>query len=231
MRERALEFLSDNPLLHMGMIAPIERGTADIFYAEKDGVCLLDTKSGAYMMSAASYETGRLLLETLPREGLFTFHQSFMLDDVKEKVIYSSLLENFQAVYFPKDELPVLKELNIKPLDMSCFEILLENYDVDVGEDYLKKRIESGELFGGYVAGALVGFAGIHAEGSIGLLNVFDAYRQKGYGSALISHMVNHQLARGFVPFEQIGADNEPSLAIARKLGFSISSEKLYWLF
>ena len=227
----ALDYLSQNPLLHMGMIVPIKRGTAHILYVAGDGVCLIETKSGAHMLSVASIEVGRSLLAQLPSEGLFTFHQSFMLDDFKKKVRYATLLENYQAAYLSKDPLPVSCNIEIKPLEINHFDVIMDVYGVDVGEDYLKKRLEDGELFGGFANAELVGFIGIHAEGSIGMLEVFGRHRKKGYGTALTSYAVNHQLAKGIIPFEQIGVDNAASMAVAQKLGFSVSTEKVYWLF
>jgi len=228
---QALEYLRTDPLLHMGMIVPIKRGTAQIIYATQDGVCLLETVSGAYMMSVTSQETGRALLAQLPSEGIFSFHQSFMLDDFKEKMRYSNLLENYQAVYLSDEPLSVSCEIVIEPLTMSHFNVITDAYDVDVGADYLKKRMLAKELFVGFVGSELVGFIGIHAEGSIGMLKVFDQHLGNGYGTALTAYAVNYQLAQGITPFEQVGVDNAASLAIARKLGFSISTNKVYWLF
>lgn len=226
-----MDYLYQNPLLHMGMIVPIERGTAQILYAQDDGVCLIETKSGAYMLSASSPRSGKKMLEYIPREGVFTFHQTFMLDDFKKKVRYSTFLENYQAVYLSKKLLTVSSDIKIEPLDISYFEVVSEAYDIDIGSDYLKKRIEDGELFGGLEDGKLIGFIGIHVEGSIGMLKVFDRYLRKGYGTALTSYAINHQISQGITPFEQIGTDNKASLAIAQKLGFSISADKVYWLF
>jgi len=144
---------------------------------------------------------------------------------------YTTLLENHQAVYLSRQPLAISRDIDIKPLNMDYFEVIMGAYDVDVGADYLKKRLEDGELFGGFADSQLAGFVGIHAEGSMGMLQVFDQYRGRGYGAALTSHAVNHQLAQGVVPFEQIGTDNKASLAIAQKLGFLLSTDKMYWLF
>ncbi|MCL2376176.1 MAG: GNAT family N-acetyltransferase [Defluviitaleaceae bacterium] len=227
----ALNYLTQNPLLHMGMIVPIKRGTAQILYAGEDGVCLLETKSGAHMLSVSSLETGRALLSQLPSKGIFSFHQPFMLDDFKEKVRFSTLLENYQAVYLSEEPLPISCDIEIKPLGINHFDVIMGTYDVDVGADYLKNRLESKELFGGFVGAELVGFIGVHAEGSIGMLKVFDQHLKKGYGTALTSYAINHQLAQDIIPFEQVGVNNKASLAIAQKLGFSISTDKVYWLF
>lgn len=224
-------YLLKNPLLHMGMIEPIKRGTAEILYSANDGVCLRETVSGAYMMSVSSQKLGRELLETLPREGIFTFHQACLLDDFKRKVRCATLLENYQAVYVRGKRLHVSAGMEIKKLDASYLQTVLDNYDYAVGAEYLRGRLEAGELFGGCVENDLAGFTGIHAEGSIGLLKVFDRYRRNGYGAALTSFIVNRQLARRITPFMQISVDNEASLALARSLGFCISSEKMYWLF
>jgi tRNA (guanine37-N1)-methyltransferase len=229
--DKALEYLSKNPLVHMDMIFPIERGTAEILYAAYDGVCLCETKSGAYMMSVTSRSLGLKLLKLLPNEGLFTWHQSYMLNDFKEKVRYSTLMENYQAVYMKKTRLPISADIEITKLATDSLRIVTDNYDVDIGTNYLQGRIDAGELYGGYVDSKLVGFIGIHEEGSIGLLQILNKYQKNGYGMALTSFMVNRQLERQYVPFSQININNAASLSLMRKLGFSISTQTVYWLF
>lgn len=229
MMDAPLDYLSQSPLKHMDMIVPIERGTAHILYAAKDGVCLKEMKSGAYMMSVVSHEAGKKLIETLPKSGLFTFHQDFMKKDFEVNIKYETFIENYQAVYFGKELLSTSDNMSLKPLNDSHFGIIVKNYDVNVGEDYLSKLIEEGNLFGGFVDSRLIGFVGIHAEGSIGLLKVFDEYLGKGYGTMLVRHITNHQLSLSDTPFAQVGINNEASLAVFRKLGYSISDERVYW--
>jgi GNAT superfamily N-acetyltransferase len=233
-----MEYLQLNPLKHMDMLVPIGRGTAKLLYAADDGVFLKETKSGAYMMSVSSRELGRDLLDLIPCNeisgGLISFHQSFMLDDIKAKFSHSAcpptMLTNFQAVYFKCQPLPIYRNTEIKPLSPKHFSILAQNYDIDIGADYLQARLAEGALFGGYANGNLIGFIGIHAEGSIGLLKAFSEHRKKGYGAALTSFAANHQLKQGVTPFAQIEINNAPSLALMQKLGFKISNEPVYWL-
>jgi len=215
----------------MDMIVPIKRGTAQILYASKDGVCLKDTKSGAYMLSAKSYAIGDQMLNLLPTNGLFTFHQDFMLDSFKVKVRYKTSIVNFQTVYFSTEPCPVSNNIELKPLNISHFDVITKHYGVDVGLDYVHDTITEGRLFGGFAGHNLVGFVGIHAEGSIGFLKVFDQYRNKGYGTALAGHITNYQLSHKAVPFAQICIDNAVSLAVFKRVGFQISTEKVYWLF
>ena len=114
---------------------------------------------------------------------------------------------------------------------MKDFDTLMANYDFDLGREYLIGRINAGEVFGGYINGDLIGFAGIHEEGSVGLLKVLEQFRSKGYAIALASYAANHQLSQGITPFIQISTENKPSQALAKKLGFTISKEHIYWLF
>ncbi|MBU3180617.1 hypothetical protein [Clostridium psychrophilum] len=47
----------------------------------------------------------------------------------------------------------------------------------------------------------------------------------------LESYMVNQMLEKGRIPFGQIEINNEKSLALQIKLGFSVSKDRLYWMF
>jgi hypothetical protein len=47
MKSRAIEYLMKDPLLHMGMLEPIHRDTADVLHAEVDGVLIKEQKSNA----------------------------------------------------------------------------------------------------------------------------------------------------------------------------------------
>ena len=231
MQTHALKYLQSNPLMHMDMIVPIKRGTADILHASSEGVCLKETQSGAHMISVSSYDLSRKLIDLIPRGEMVTFHQAYLIEDLKERFDSYTLMESYQAVYFKTEPLPVRGDMEVKALNLSHFPILMENYDVNVGAEYLHNRLECGALFGGYVTNSLVGFAGIHAEGSIGLLKIFEQYQKKGYGTALTSFMVNHQLNQNAIPFAQIDIDNMASLTLMRKLGFDVSCERVFWLF
>ena len=230
-----ISYLSQNPLAHMDMLTPINRGTADIIFAAETGVCLLDTKSQVYMLSVENREIGENLIKMLPEGALVTFHQEYMAEYFKATAKHKTFLVNHQAVYFGKELLPTSDAIALKPLDESYLGIITDNYDVDVGADYLRRVVSEGNLFGGFAevgcAGAeLVGFVGIHEEGSIGFLKIFGKYARSGYGTALVAHITNYQLTRGNVPFAQISVGNEVSLGVFRKLGYEVSAERVYWV-
>ena len=225
----ALNYLQQNQVKHMDMIVPIKRNTAKILHAGNDGVLLHETKSSAFMLSVTDHPLGLSLMDMLPESGLFVCHQNFMIDDFRARFKTSKFLENHQAVYFGTTPLPLPKNLNFRTLTMDDLPLVSNAYVQDLGEEYIAGRIAEKELFGGFLDGQMVGFVGIHEEGSMGLLQVFEGHGGKGYGTALYAYITNHQIKLGSVPFAQIGISNKPSLAIAQKLGFEICKDSVWW--
>ena len=95
---------------------------------------------------------------------------------------------------------------------------------------YMEERLQSGELFGAFVDGRLAGFAGVHAEGSLGMLEVYVEDRRKGIGRALESFLVNRHLSMGYTPYGNVVEGNGVSLALQGKLGLCVSKQLLYWV-
>ena len=227
----ALEYLQKDLLHNIGMIGPIKRGTAQILHVCDDGVMLRDRVSDAVMLSVSAYETGAMLLEQIPSAKLYLVHQGFMLDDLKAKVRLSDAHEDFTAVYLRGEPLPVRSDMSIVPLDVSALDLVQRNYGVKVGADYLRGRLEASALFGAFVEGELVGFGGEHEEGSLGMLVILEPYRRMGYAASLVGFGVNRQLERKLTPFSCIGVDNAASIEMHKKLGFTVSSERVWWIF
>ena len=63
-----------------------------------------------------------------------------------------------------------------------------EHYKLE-GEGYLRFLLERGRLFGGFLDGTMIGFAGFHTEGAMGLLEVFPPYRRRGFASVLEQYL------------------------------------------
>lgn len=230
MRKMAIEYLMKNPLLHMGMIEAIRRDTAIILYAEVDGVLIQEKKSKAYMISISNFDIGKELIDRISKCNLIVVHQEYMVDYVCKKFKLSENLECFQAVYMHKDKLNLDDKLEIRPLEENQLDLVLEHYD-KLSSNEVKSLLINRNLFGGYIDGVLIGFIGTHLEGSLGILEIFPQYRKLGYGTILESYMVNTMLDKGLTPFAQIEVNNEKSLALQDKLRFSISKDKLYWMF
>lgn len=229
LKNEAIEYLKKKPLIHMGMIEPIRRETAEILYAGTDGVLLQEQKSDSYMISVDRFEKGKELLAMISECTLIVAHQRFMADYILNKFGLTETLECFQAVYMDKEKLHVSDELEIKRLEPEHKKVILEHYD-KLSDDEIEELLRQGNLFGGYKDGNLVGFIGNHLEGSMGLLEIFPEYRRLGYGTILEKHLINRMVEKGLVPFAQIEVSNEKSIALQKKLGLRISEDRMFWM-
>ena len=92
------------------------------------------------------------------------------------------------------------------------------------------RHIELGLIYGAFEGGEMVAMIGQHYQGSMGLLEVKNSCRRKGYGSLMEKFLINALLEQGRIPYCQIIDDNDPSLALQSKLGLDISKNKLFWM-
>lgn len=230
MKDTALEYLLKNPILHMCIIEPIRRNTAEILYSDKNTVFIKEQKSKLHMISSTNFEKGIQLIDSLEECNGIAVCQESMADYVFKKFKFTERFQCFQAAYMKKDRLIVKDDLEIREMSEDEVNIILRHYD-KLSRKEIEELIKEGSLFGGYKDGVLVGFIGNHFEGSMGLLEVLPKYRCLGYGTILESFMVNKMLEKGLVPFAQIETFNKKSIALQRKLGFTISEEIMCWMF
>lgn len=224
--------LETNPILYAGLTQVLRRGTAKILEETESGIFLLDTVSNGGMLAVEKTETGKewlrkhsslhySLLSVFDRELVYFIRAEYGLTEV---------LDCYQAVY-PLKTPPVYdKTLKIRCATQHDLPLILAHYHM-LSEAELKQVITRGNLFLAFHDGEAVGFVGEHLEGSMGLLEIFPAFRRQGYGAQLESIMIGHMLKCGLLPYCQVETDNGKSLALQRKLGMTISSEKVYWVF
>ena len=230
-RERALDYLLGDPLYYMSMIAPLRRNSIEILAVDDVGVMLRDELSGALMLISSNVTWGMRELSKIPRADLVLLHQASLIDFTCSRFGIDYVHTCLQAVFFHRHPLPLSSNLHCEELHAAHFASIWKHYHTLVDRGYLLRRLEAGALMGGFVGSELVGFIGEHEEGSIGMLEVLPQHRRNGYGSDLVAAMVNRQLNRGLIPFAQITPGNEASLSLFGKLGFTVGSEQLYWLF
>ncbi len=229
--EKAIEYIEKDPIAHADMLLPIHRGTAEILYASHEGVLLRESKSGIYFMSVDNLDLGKELFELVEKGEVFSLHQEFMFDYIKEEANYENQMKCHQKVYTRKEKLQVDSKLTIKQLGIEYLDIVFDNYHAYRYYDYLKERIESGEMYGGFIEDKLCGFVGMHQEGSIGLLEILEEHRQKGYATILESFIINLVLEKGLMPYGHVTVGNDHSLKLQEKLGMVTSKQTIYWLF
>lgn len=232
-KDRAVSWLSKDRLSHMDMLEVIRRGQAEVIRAENSGVLVYDRPSGAWMLSASDEDMGERLLSEIPRDEkdlLFAVHQDFLRDSIARRFRRNVVSECFQAVYTRKLPPVCTTDFRIRPLEPRDVDTVYRNYHAVHSREYLLDRIEAGEMFGIDENGGLAAFAGMHDEGSMGMLEVLPDYRRRGMGEALETFLIVRQLEKGWTPFCQIFEGNEPSLRLQKKLGLKLASGKLYWI-
>lgn len=223
-------YLEKNKLANIVMTEPLKRGHAKLLYFEEDGVLIKEEISGAYMLSAKNVESGEKILsliEEAPEQ--FVSQQEFLNRSITERFGLQIECECVNAVYTRKESLPSQKEWDIRQLDKNFTTFLCDNYHTFVDEEYIAERAKSGVMYGIFEGDTLTGFIGMHREGSIGMLEVLEPYRRKGYARALETFYINKQLQEGYTPFGQIITGNTASEKLQRSLNLYISKEKSYW--
>ena len=233
------DIFSRDPVRYVDMTEAVRRGIGAVLHASPSaalvGIPSPDCPEvfDSYLMSCADMDAAHLLCGLLPGRGnsLIAAHEDFYLPLLQERFGLGFFLEgaSFQAAYLggpcPIPDSPLaLRQLAVDDLPQ-----VADNYKLE-GEDYLRSLLERGQLFGGFLNDAMVGFAGRHAEGSIGLLEIFPPYRRRGFATVLERYMINQELVLGHIPFGQVLTDNAPSLALQRSLGMTLSEGTLYWL-
>ena len=229
--EQALAYLGRDPLFYMDMLEPLRRGTAELLYAEEDGVLLCES-GGIHMMSAAGPAAAERCFALLSRCAMLVGHELWYKAEAVRRFGLHEEQICYQAAWLapePPAAAPFGGELRLLGEEMAQW--VYDHYSHPFGGvAYMQGELRRGML-GAFVDGACAGFAGFHEEGSIGMLEVLPAYRRRGVGEALLRGAVRLALERGQYAFGQVFTDNQASLALQRKVGMSVSRERLFWLF
>lgn len=228
-REKAIRYLLKDNISHIDMIEPIKRGTADILYAEKDGVVIYERNSQALMISIDELEKCQSIID-FEKYHLFAVHQEKVAEWICKKGKYFNRFETYQAAYTKKeyirDRFDTIKVLTSEHVDQVC-----RNYDAMNDMKYIENLITKEQLWGIFDDNVMVGFIGVHLEGSMGLLKVLPEYRRNGYGYKLEAFLINIFLHKNQVPFCQVMTGNAESILLQQKIGMNISNKTTTWIF
>lgn len=227
--EKAIRYLSGDSLSHIDMLEPLRRGTADVIYAENDGVVIYEQNSQACMITMNDFEKCQSVID-LDKYHLFAVHQPDISEWIQQRCNFSHSFEAYQAVY-RKEETIVDDFDTIKVLTRDYTDEICLKYKAMDDRKYIETLIDRKQMWGIFDNGVLAGFIGEHLEGSMGLLEIFPEHRRNGYGFKLESYLINHFLQLNEIPFCQVVTDNAKSLALQKKIGMDVSERTTIWLY
>lgn len=230
MLKQAIEFFNKEPLLRVQGLFSINRGTAEVKAVCDDGVLMYETKGEIYMLFAGSEEAVKKLLAKVPDVDFLMTDYTPMDDWVKQARGFDMKAPCINVVYEKKEPIAISTDLRLGALTEDQVDLITPHYH-SYDQDTLRLFIREGQLLGGYLGETLVGFLGWHDEGAMGMLHIFEEHRRKGYAYALEALQTNLMLSRGKVPHGQVYVGNDASLALQKKLGFSVEERTCCWFF
>ena len=230
--------LKKGKALYIDIIENLRRGQGEIIEASEAGILVKDEAAEVCMIAVFDEARAEEVAGWVLREGnmakmagwQFVVHQECLLAPLKQLLPVQRCLPVYQAVYTQRNAVPVPKNVEICVLGTEWLEEVMAHYSMTDDWAYMEERLQSGELFGAFVDGRLAGFAGVHAEGSLGMLEVYVEYRRKGIGRALESFLINRHLSMGYTPYGNVVEGNGVSLALQEKMGLCVSKQLLYWV-
>ncbi|MEG1139657.1 MAG: GNAT family N-acetyltransferase [Lachnospiraceae bacterium] len=228
--QRALDYLEGSVLHNIDMIEPIRRKTTDIIYAQEDGVVLKELNGNVYMFAMSNIKKSIQILEKLKDVTMLTVHEKEFADYIKTNYNFNESLVLYNFAKLDKEPFAIQTELTFRNLRSEECDVVYEYYNV-LEKEELMRIIQNGNLYGAFLNGTLIGFAGEHLEGSLGLLEILPAYRRKGYAMDLEAYIANQMMERGGVPFGQVVVDNNNSMQLQKKIGLPRSEKAVYWFF
>lgn len=230
-----MKYLKEDPILYVDMIVLYKRGHYKILYEENDGILMHDEIADSYLASAKTLAGAKDIVNMLPQDyGTFVAHEEIFTQIESEWNINSSLM-SYNHVYESKEVYDISNDsIKFHLLDDKDMDIVKEHYTIKplCTNTYLQRCIKRGML-GAYIGNTLVGFIGMHDNGAMGLLEIFDEYQGKGIATLLqmayTNKLINEEY-KGNI-YSQVNAKNEISLHLQEKLHFIKAKTPCYWYF
>lgn len=122
-----------------------------------------------------------------------------------------------------------IPDLKIEPAAEDEFSTIAEHYEL-IGKKELKQDLQERRIFTAKVGGELAGFAGIHSEGAMGMLEVLPKWRHRGIAGQLEAAAALKMQKMLLIPYAHIFKNNHRSLALQKKLHLQFCEKPVYWI-
>lgn len=231
LEEKVSEYIGINTLNYMDMLELMRRGSAEILYAEDDGVLMRDGIGGAYIISAQNQSAAESMLRLCEGAEVLAAHDQIILPLAESMLRLKLDMSCYQSAW-TRPEPPEQKNSSPLPIRGVGPEYLerVDSMYPHGDREYITGRIQAGDIFGAFDGERLAAFIGTHVEGAMGMLEVDPAYRRQGLGASLFLYMTRRQLQLGRHAYSNIETHNSASLAMHEKYGFGIAEGMVYWL-
>lgn len=236
---RANALFQQDRLLFVDMAECVRHGKAVMLYESENAVLLYEKSSVIYMLAANDLEGACTALTALKTQKL-TGDRCFIVahGEVARRAVLNAFpvtkeQKCYQVAYFG-NTVPLNGALTFSAPTREEVETVKEIYHLEPPENierlYAQGKLFSARLALGEERGAFVGFIGIHPEGSMGMLHVFERFRRRGYAEEIEKFLINLYIERGEIPYGHVIYGNQPSLALQEKLGLETATQFVYWL-
>ena len=219
------EHFSRDRALYAGMTDALMRNECDILYADWDGALIFDMPGDSYLASALTDERAKYLAKLVGDADFVAVYGARFADRFRHpaRKVKSSWLA---AGYLKTTPVQYRADFEIRTLTREYLDCVITNYHGNTDRAYIEARFLSG-MIGAFDGEKLMGFVGTHDNGEIGFLTTLPEYRGHGVAFALESEMTNRYLLQGRLPYGIIKPDNEISRALALKVGYTISDDRV----
>lgn len=227
MNSEILEYLKQDYLNNLDLIYVLEHGSQIIYFSE-EGILLKFNNS--YFLSAVNDNLAIQLLEGLNDCTMIAIHNDHYRELISKKFGLKPQIIAYQYGYL-KDSVKIIKspKITIKSIDITYLDFIRANYSTLIDESELIRRLQAGVFIGAFDQEQLVGFAGIHEEGSIGFVEVLLSYRHQGIAQMLETTLMNNLIKQGEVIYLQVETNNHASMALHEKLGYQRANDLITW--
>lgn len=226
-RQHAMQLLAKAPRRAFPLLEAARRGIGEFVFVDP-GCVLLDVGDDQMMLYAPDYELGRAALAVLCDTSVLCLMEPELIDAARELGGYVEPRFHHLAIYRKKTAPKLETARDIRVLDESYLDAVRAGYSHPefFDDEELRARLAVGCMLGAFEEDELVGFVGGHAEGSIGMLEVFEGHRRQGWGRALMTAKIAEALERGQVPWTEVFEDNAASVKLQRRLGMTVTPAK-----
>ncbi len=228
-KEEAIRRLARKKRNNIHLMETLARGDGEILYERGDSLLVCNPGCDFCLIEAGEREDAQAMLSLIPQScELVLTGQRFVAEMLCAHLGFFVFHECHQLCFTRREALPV-RYGDIRELGEADIAYVQERYRL-LQPRYAKERIRAGAMYGAFAEGRQVGFAGIHEDGSMGMLYVDEEFRGRGIGAALEAYVINRELEAGHIPYAHVAVGNEDSLRLQEKLGLYRADRTVWWL-